>query len=181
MESLRQLERRILGWVKDVPHLPADVQAWLGRNIWIIVMVGSIIGAVAVFFQFLSWLSLLQLVSSPTSPLYIYGGIAAWSIAVNIITYVFAALVLAITFIAVKPLKQKSKKGWVILFVAWIAFVATTVINAVLSLNAFTFIMTLLIGATFAAISGYILFEVHAYFDHKKTKAPKAIVETKSE
>ena len=175
MESLRLLERRILGWVKDVPHLPNDVQAWLGRNIWIVVMVGSIIGAVATFFQFISWLSFMQLVNSPASPLYIYGGVAGWSIAVNIISYVFTALLLVITFASVKPLKAQSKKGWVILFVAWLTFIATTVISAVLSLSAFTFILTLLLGATFAAISGYVLFEIHTYFDQKKVVTPKTV------
>lgn len=173
MEQLRQLEHRILGWVKNVPHLPTDVQAWLGRNIWIIVMVGSIISAVAVFFQFINWLSFLALVNSPASPLYIYGGVAGWSIAVNIVSYVFTTILLVLAFASVKPLKSRSKKGWVILFATWLAYIAITVINAVLSFSSFTFIMSLLLGGTFAAISGYVLFEVHNYFDHKKAVKTK--------
>lgn len=171
MESLRQLEHRILGWVKNIPHLPNDTQLWLGRNIWIIVMVGSIITTVAVFFQFINWLSLLALVSNPLSPLYVYGGVAAWSIAVKCVSYFFTVVLLILLFVSVKPLKSRTKKGWVILFAAWIAFIATTVIRAVLSLDAFDFIMSLLLGATFAVISGYFLFEIHAFFDqNKKTK-----------
>lgn len=177
MEPLRKLEHRILGWVKDVPHLPRDVQAWLGRNIWIIVMVGAIIGTVAVFFQFINWLALMAVISDPRSQLYVYGGVAGWSVATTIISYVFTALILVALFASVAALKNRSKRGWVLLFVAWLVFVLQTVITAVLSLNAFVFVFTLLMGAIFALIFGYVLFEVHTYFDQHKAAKPKKIIE----
>lgn len=137
-------------------------------------MVGAIIGAVAVFFQFINWLAWMELLNDPRSPLYVYGGIAGWSIATSIVSYVFAALILTALFFSVAPLKKRTKRGWVLLFVAWLIFVAQTVITAVLSLSAFTFVLTLLMGATAALIAGYVLFEVHAYFDHlKKPATPK--------
>jgi hypothetical protein len=173
VQTLRKLEQRILGWVKDVPHLPTEVQAWLGRNIWIIVMVGSIIIAVATFFDLINWLTLVNLLNDPASRYYVYGGVAGWSMTTSILSYVFTALLLVLLFTAVKPLKSQSKKGWVILFFAWLFFIASTALKAVLTLNAFDFILTLLLGVTAALITGYILFEVHAYFTHKKPAVAK--------
>jgi hypothetical protein len=180
MESLRKLEHRILGWVKDVPHLPTDVQAWLGRNVWIIVMVGAIIASVATFFDFINWLSFMAVASDPRSIWYVYGGSTAQSIVSRSIGYFFIVLMLIVAFAAVRPLKEQDKKGWVLLFVGWLLYVTSCVINAIISLNAFSFIMTLLLGATSAVILGYGLFEIHSWFSHKPVKA-KVAAKTKQD
>ena len=169
MQSLRKLEQRILHLVRDIPHLPSDAQAWLGRNIWVIVMVGSIISAVALFYLFIDWLAFVRAFNDPLGSLYVYGGISGWRIARDVTGFIFSALILTVTFAAIKPLKLQSKKGWVMLFVAWLLAIVSIILSALLSFKAFTFILVLLMGATFAIISGYILFEVHAYFDKKGT------------
>jgi hypothetical protein len=167
MHLLLRLEKRILQLVKDTPHLPPEAEKWLGRNIWIIVMVLSIISAVALFYLFIDWVAFVRAFNDPRGVLYSYGGISEWRIARDVTGFILSALVLVLTFSAVKPLKSESKKGWVLLFVAWLLAFTAFVLNALLSFNAFTFILVLLTGATFALISGYVLFEVHAYFDKK--------------
>lgn len=168
MQLLHKQETLIHGWVKNVPHLPDNARKWLGTNIWWIVLIGAIISGISLLFALFGIFALMQLIGSVSSVYYVNGtGFAAWGIVTGVITLVISAFALVLTALSITPLKEKQKKGWVLLFAAWLVNVAGSVIGAILAFNPFTFIFSLVFTAVFAAIAGYFLFEIHSQFAHE--------------
>ena len=173
MELITKLEKIILGWVKNVPHLPAAGQKWLGLNMWWIVLVSAIIGGLVSLYLLNSLFTVISLLDAVSSTYYVTGAYTATAVLHSVISLVLVAAVTALLALSVKPLKDRQKKGWVLLFLTWVVFVATVVIDAVVSSSISGFIVALLFGAIFAAISGYFIFEAHSQFAHPAKKAKK--------
>jgi len=175
MQLINKLERLVLGWVKDIPHLPVVAQKWLATNVWWIVLIGAIMTGLAALFTLVGLTASIAILGSPSNAYYVAGSTyASWAIvtsAVNLFFFVIGGIILAA---AVKPLKEVEKKGWVLLFLAWLVHVASVVVGAVLSLSVLGFILNIIFGAIGIAITGYFLFEIHSQFAHVVRKAPKA-------
>lgn len=172
MEILNKLESTIHGWVKSVPHLPVAGQKWLGQNVWWIVLIGTILSAIAGLVAIGGIFTLLALMSAYA----IYAPTATvGSLIGAIVSVVFLVLQVLLMAMAIKPLKAGQKKGWVILFASWLLNIVSVVLGAVLSFSIFGFITGILFGAIGVAISGYFLFEIHGQFAHTvKHTAKKA-------
>lgn len=174
MELLRKIERKLLEWTKNVPHLPAGGRRWLGENVWWIALVGAILSAIGALFSVIAVLGLLSIVGTVAATYYVASTFTAWAIVTNLVNLVFVVLGMALLFMAVKPLQLKQKKGWVLLFASWLLSIVSVVVSAILTLNPFTFIANILFGAVGLAISGYFLFEIHSQFAHvEKTQGVK--------
>lgn len=181
MQLLHKLEALIHGWVKNLPHLPDGARVWLAANVWWIVLVGVIISSITLLFALVGIFALVALVGSVSTVYYVSGtGFATWGIVTGIVSFAISAIVLALMAISIKPLKAQLKKGWVILFGAWLVNVAGSVLGAILAFNPFTFIFSLLFTAVFAAISGYFLFEIHSKFAHETKKSARSAKVTKA-
>ena len=173
MELINKLERIVLGWVKNVPHLPATGQKWLGVNVWWIALIAAIIGGIWFLFALNGLFSLLTLLSSVSNLYYVTNTYTDYAIFKAIIGLVFLGLTVAALALAISPLKDRLKKGWVLLFLAWIISALSIVVSAVLSLSVIGFIISIIFGAIFLAIGGYFLFEIHGQFAHPTKRAKK--------
>lgn len=176
MEFISKLEKTVLGWAKNVPHLPPVGQKWLGTNIWWIVLVGAILSGIA----FLSTIGILftaiALIGAASSAYYVsgssYTSLAVLNAAVSLVFLVMSGILLAL---AVKPLRLKQKKGWVLLFLTLLVEALSVVVGAVLSFSIIGFIISILFGAIGLAIGAYFIFEIHGQFAHPvKATAKKA-------
>ena len=175
MEFLSKLERTVLGWLKDVPHLPLNVRAWIANNIWWIVIIATVLSGIAVLGLLFGFFGTLATLGSPVASYYASNTFVVWVLVTTAVTLFFTALELVLLAMAISPLKEKQKKGWVLLFAVWLVGAISTVVSAVLTLNPFGFITGLLFGALWLAISGYFLFEIHGQFAHvERSKGAKA-------
>ena len=175
MELLAKLEKTVAGWLKNVPHLPQGVRTWIGENVWWIVAIGTIISAIGVLGLLSSVFTSVGLLSSPVASYYASASFASWLIVTGLVSLVFVALECFIMALAIVPLKEKQKKGWVLLFAAWAVSLLFTIVSAALTLNFFSIIGNLIFGAIWAAVSAYFIFEIHDEFAHvERSKGVKA-------
>ncbi len=174
MEWLTKIEKQVLHWVKDIPHLPNSARKWIAENIWWVAIIGAILLTISAALELLTVLGLMATLGTVANTYYPATTFVAWGFVTAIVSFVFAALQAGLLYMAVTPLKERQKKGWVLVFAAWLISIVGLVVSAVLTLNPFSFITTILFGAVFAAIWGYLLFEIHGEFAHLlKTKAAK--------
>lgn len=172
MELLHKLEVKVLGWLKSAPHLPPSAQKWLGDNVWWIVLVGVILGGLATVIAFFGIFTLIALIGAPSNTYFLPGiGVTPFDVVAAAVGVAFSALTVVISALAIKPLQEKQKKGWVLLFITWILYVLYSFVSAVLTLNVGAFIVGIIFGALFAAIGAYFLFEIHGQFNHDAKKA----------
>ncbi|MGV9001652.1 MAG: hypothetical protein ACOH18_01710 [Candidatus Saccharimonadaceae bacterium] len=175
MEFLSQLERTVLGWYKSIPHLPVSVQKWLSDNVWWMAAIAAVLSGIGAL-GFLSAVfgDLASLTSSVVS-YYASTTFVTWVVIKTIIALVFLGLECLLFAFAVTPLKEKQKKGWVLLFTALLLSAISVFVNAILTLNAFSFVTDIIFGALSLAVGAYFLFEIHGQFAHvERSKGVKA-------
>lgn len=177
MDFLSKLERTVLRWLKDVPHLPEVARRWIGNNIWWITLIGAILSAIGVIGGLIGVLGVASVLGTAAISYYPNAAFITWAIVLGIVALVFSIIDAVLLALAVSPLKAKQKKGWVLLFAVWLVGVISVVVNSILSLNVIGVITGLLFGAIWIAISGYFLFEIHGQFAH--TEKSKGVKEAK--
>ena len=166
MEFIGKLEKMVLGWAKDVPHLPPAGQRWLGSNVWWIVLIGAIFSGIAFLFALGGLFTLVSLLGAVSNSYYVTGNFTSLAIANAIISIVFLVINGLLLAFAVKPLQNKQKKGWVLLFMALLVEAVSVVISAVLTFSFVGFVVTILFGAIGLAIGAYFIAEIHGQFAH---------------
>ena len=176
MELVHKLEHWVHGRVKNLPHLPLNAQRWLAKNVWWIVLIGVVLGAISLLFAFGGLLVTASLIGAVSSAYYVLGATTAWIVVAGFIGLLFTAAVVALNAFSIQPLKAMQKKGWVLLFLSWVVSAVSVVINGILTLNPFSFVFGIIFGVIFVAIAGYFLFEIHGQFNHDATahRAAKA-------
>jgi len=162
MESIHKLEDKIEVWLKPLPHLPTTWRKWLSGNVWWIVLVGVIISAFGIF-------SLFSALSFLTATTNYYGAVlqeagvqvhgSLWSVSIYI-SIALLVVTVVLEAMAISPLKTQNKKGWDLMFLAYLIGIASSVISALLNLE----IMSLIGAAISAVIGAYFLFEIRSYF-----------------
>lgn len=161
MEFINKIEDLIGTWLKPVPHLPADWRSWLAKNAWWLTLVGVIISVFGLF----GLLSTLSLFSSTVGYYSVYtdaviktqSGMWMASIYVSLALLIVTVVVEAM---AISPLKVMKKKGWDLLFIAYLIGIASGVVTALINAN-FTSLISTAIGA---AIGAYVLYEVRSHY-----------------
>ncbi len=166
MDFLTKLEKTVLGWFKAIPNLPVAGQKWLGDNVWWIALIGAILTGLGVLVSVLGLFALMAMLGSVAATYYTTTTVTSWAIVTGVIGLAFSVLEGILLAVAVQPLKEKQKKGWVLLFAAWLVVIISIIINAILTLNFFSFIVSVLFGAVWVAISGYFLIQIHGQFAH---------------
>jgi hypothetical protein len=162
MDSTRKIEKIIEEWLRPLPHLPIVWRKWLAKNVWWITFVAVIISVIVLFGLFgaislFSTMPAFYLMVLHSSMIANDGWLWLLSVYVSI-----ALLVLAIVFeaMAISPLKAFKKRGWDLIFLAYLVGVVSGVISAILNLD----ILGLVSAAISAAISAYFIFEIKSYF-----------------
>lgn len=166
MNFLSKLEEKVFGWFKAAPNLPNEARKSLAENIWWVVIIGIIFMVINTL-RGLSFIEAQVALQGTVASSYYVSSVASdWSILTSIVSVIFLIAQITLLYIAVKPLKAMQKKGWVLLFASWLVSGVALVANALLTLGAVSFIITMLFGAVWLAISGYFLFEIHGRFAH---------------
>ena len=174
MDYLKKLEEKVFGWFKAAPNLPNDARKWLGDNIWWIAIVGVVLTVIHILRGLSTLEQQVSLQGSVAGSYYVSSTTSDWIIVTVSVSLIFLIIEAILMFLSIQPLKEKQKKGWVLLFAAWLISAVGLVVNAFLTLGVFSFIITVLFGAVWLAISGYFLFEIHGQFAHvEKSKGTK--------
>lgn len=168
MNIVTRLEDTILGWFKGVPHLPTGGRKWLGANVWWIALIGAILAGLATIFTFTGLMGLLAIMGGavPGAAYYVVQTVTGLAILAAVVSLVFLAAQAVLLGVAVRPLKDRQKKGWVLLFASLLLEAVAVVVNAVISFSIFGFITSIIFGAIFIAIGAYFVFEIHGEFAH---------------
>jgi len=175
MEYVKKLEKTVLGWLKNVPHLPASARKWLGDNVWWIVLVGVIFSAIAVLVAISGLFALIAALSAVSSVYYVTGFYTGFDLLRAVVSLVFLATIGIVLALSINPLKAKQKKGWVLLFLSLLINALSVVVTALLSFSVFGFIGGILFGAIGILIGAYFISEIHGEFEHKlKAKIKKS-------
>lgn len=173
MEFIGKLEKTVLGWAKNVPHLPAAGQRWLGNNVWWIVLIGAIFSGIAFLFALAGLFTLISLLGAVSNTYYVTGNFTSLAIMKAIISLVFLVINGLLLAFAVKPLQNKEKKGWVLLFMTLLVEALSVIINAILTFSFVGFVISILFGAIGLAIGAYFIAEIHGQFGHRVSATAK--------
>jgi FtsH-binding integral membrane protein len=166
MELLTKLEKTVFGWFKSVPDLPTEARKWLGDNAWWIVIVGTVLAVMSILGSLATLNTRVSLLDTVAASYYVSSAASTWIIVTDIVALAFLVLQTLLLVIAIQPLKEKQKKGWVLLFAAWLISAVALIVNAMLGLSVINFIISVLFGAIWVAVTGYFLFEIHGQFAH---------------
>lgn len=186
MEYITKLERVIMGWFKDIPHLPAGARRWIGENVWWLTIIGLVLSGIGVIGLLVS-IAGLAFVGGVAASYYASSTFVLFALINAIVALVFTALECVLLAMAITPLREKQKKGWVLLFMTLLLGAVSTVVTAILTLSPLSFVTSVLFGAIWLAIGAYLLSEIHGEFAHversKGVKAEKAtpVVDTSKE
>ena len=173
MDLINKFEKMLLGWAKNVPHLPVAARTWLGVNVWWIVLIAAIISGIAFLSTLSNLLTYVSLMGAASSAYYINASYTSLAVMNTSITLVFIAATAALLGFAVTPLKERLKKGWVLLFFTLLVSALSIVVQAVTSFSVGSFIVQILFGAIFLAIGAYFITEIHSQFAHPAKPARK--------
>lgn len=153
-------------WLEPIPHLPNTWRKLISNNIWWLValgVVGSVIGILSSLNIMFHVTSLLPIDSY--SNYHIYGGYNRWWMMVLTISLLFSITTTAITATAISPLKNLKRKGWDLLFLAYIIGIIGQVVIILINFNVFSFIPSVIFSAISVAIGAYLLFEIRSHFN----------------
>ncbi len=160
--TLRELEVKVAGWLRQVPHLPIGAQSWIASNIWWIALIGGTISAIVAFLVALGLIATLPLISFSV----FFGSHGTWWVIQTIVSLAFIAITAIILIVAYQPLHRLVKKGWVLLFLLLLINTVWTVISALTAGSAWSVLQTLVAGGIFLAVEAYLLYEIRGYFSH---------------
>jgi hypothetical protein len=154
MEQVTKLETVVASWYRQLPfHLPEGGRKWLSENVWWIVIIGvvsSALGALGSLRVFM-WANQSWMFDGITY----YGARPSWT--PILISLLFTVAVIVLEAMAISPLKNGKKRGWDLLFIAMLVSLLGAALSAVLLLDPFS-----LIGSVIGfAIGGFFLFEIH--------------------
>lgn len=179
MEFVKKLEGMLAGWYKQVPfHLPAGGRKWLATNVWWLVLIGVVLGALSVFASVQAALWAQQATRIYSDAIAYYGIAPAANTSLNMtalwVSILFFAAIVVLELMAISPLKAQKKRGWNLLFLTMLVSAVSSVVSAVLQMSP----MGLVGAALGLAIGGYFLFEIHESFNGahvaKETEAAKS-------
>ncbi len=156
MESIKKLESTIEGWLKPLPHLPANIKKWIANNIWWL----DLVGVILIILTGIPLISAILLSLGATAFFWSANIVALTGFAIfaTFSSLAFLAVSLVIMILAVKPLKALKKKGWDYLFIGLLVSCVSVIFTALSSFS------SLFGGAIGVAISAYFLFEIRSYF-----------------
>ena len=179
MGYFSRLEKQFVKWFENLPRLPRETRDWLATNGWwlIIIFIAAIgvdaIGSLAAFAA-----NVIPLGSSYVASYYGSATFIAFSATKMGLSFVFSAIEITLLALAIQPLRDRQKKGWVLVFAALLLHALAVVADAILTLNSFSFVVEIVFGVLWLGMLAYLLFEVRDEFSHvvvvKKAKHKKS-------
>jgi uncharacterized membrane protein YhaH (DUF805 family) len=161
MDSLKQFESTVEGWLKPLPHLPSIWRKWLGENIWWLTIIGVVLEAFAAM-----ELYHISTASDPISRFVSQYGLSTdgWtnSVMMSMTLIVLTGVLMAL---AVSPLKEYKKRGWDLLFLTVIVSVSSDLVVSIIDFNLVRLIPSLISAAISFFVGMYLLFEIRSHFN----------------
>lgn len=173
MDVMNKLEKTVLFWVKDVPHLPVSARKWLALNVWWMVFTVAALSGLVFLSDLFGLFSQIGQLSAPSRAYLVDDSYLTVSIFINAIALFFVFVIGLLLALAVTPLKERRKKGWVLLFVALLVQALAFAVSAVLTFSLAAFIIVILFGGIVLGIATYFVFEIHGQFAHLVRKSKK--------
>lgn len=158
------VEDKITTWLKPVPHLPATWRKWFAENAWWLVLISVILSSIAILGLIVALLTALSFLGVASGYYYSGGLHTGWWVTNTIISMVFLVAIVGLNAAAIGPLRQLKKRGWDLLFLAFLLGVISAIVDAVTTFNPFSFVFSLIFTAIFAAVGAYFLFEIRSHF-----------------
>jgi len=171
MEYISKLEHTIGGWLKNAPHLPVDARKWIATNSWWIVTVLTVLDAIAIVILITSVLGNMAVIGSTVASYYVSTTFLTVTLIRSIVSLVFCVIEFILLIMAIRPLREKQKKGWVLMFGVLLLGAVSAVVSALITLSVFNFIQSIIFSALWLAISAYFLFEIRSEFAHVERSA----------
>lgn len=171
METVKQIENTIAGWLKPLPRLPENVRKWLADNVWWITLIGVILSVFAAFSMLVAIIVGLWGAAVISSYYNVFGIAAAYTGLAAIwalISFAFLIVDVVIMGMAINPLRRKESKGWDLMFLAILVSAASSILSMIINFSIFTFISGIIFTGLGLAIGAYFLFEIKAYFKTAK-------------
>lgn len=167
MELIHKLEMTAAQWFKNAPRMPAETTNWIARNMWWIVGVLILLGALGVIGTIAITFFAGALLTAAAGP--VGAAISGIAMVAVLISLAFALVTLVIAGMAVKPLQHMKKRGWDLLFLLLVIEVASLAVTLVLTFNIFS----VLWGLLWVALGAYVLFEIEKHFlPEERVKKP---------
>lgn len=173
MKQLAPLEEAIAKVHKDLPHLPKGFTAWLVENAWWLVIIGVAVGGISV----LTTLTALAAGSLFVGSL-LGASIGGMIFLSSLVSLVVLVLVIVLEALAIKPLKDKQKRGWDLVFLASLVSLVGSLVGTLLN-GPLGIVTGIIWTAVAAAISFYLLFELRVHYVSKKVAAEATVVPPK--
>lgn len=166
MRFMERLEKMIIEWLREVPHLPPNVRKWLGSNAWWLVLLGVMLQILAVLglMRELDTLSRVNVAVQQYSAYSPYLEAATQNTTMTLVSMWISLVALVGVVIldatAISHLKEMKRRGWKLLFIGAVVATISSVASAVLTLQV-AGLLTVMIST---AIGMYVLFEVRTQF-----------------
>jgi len=164
--TLRDTELKIAKWFHKTPSLPNSWRTWLAVNAWWIILVGAVLVVATALGTLAEYLTVLTTQNLNNRLPWLFSSLGG---------LIFAIAQSIVLIMAIPPLRQMSKKGWVLLFISLLIQALAVVIEAILTLKVHDFIWGIVDGAIELAIAAYLLFEVRTYFSHAEPVNKKVV------
>lgn len=171
MEFVSKLERTIEGWFGDMPHLPVVARKWIATNIWWIVAIATILNAIAILIWITGFFSNIAILGGAVVSYYVSAAFIAVATVKLGAVLIFAMIQFVLLAMAIRPLREKQKKGWTLLFWVLLISAVSVVMSSLITLSVPSFIADLLFGALGVAIGAYFIFEIRHEFSHLERSA----------
>jgi len=155
--TLRDTEVKIASWFHKTPSLPNSWRTWLAVNAWWLMIVAAVLVIATALGTLAEFLAVFTTQNLGNRLPWLFESLAG---------LIFAIGQSIVLIMAIPPLRQMSKKGWVLLFVSLLILGISVVVDAILTFNLHDFIWGIIDGVIGLAIASYLLFEIRTYFSH---------------
>ncbi|OYX41434.1 hypothetical protein B7Y94_05105 [Candidatus Saccharibacteria bacterium 32-49-12] len=171
MKVVNSIEQKGIAWFEKIPNLPESARRWLADNAWWLVAGGAVIQAISLVRMMMTILTNLSISEAGYYDVEPFMG--TWGLLLQIVAFIFGVVAVGLAAASIDPLKGRMKKGWVLLFLSLLVYVMWIFVNAFLSLSLINFVILVLFHGIFAALFGYLLFEIHGQFAHDRAVKPR--------
>jgi len=183
MKNIQIIEDTLARWLSAFPSLPKGGRAWLGRNLWWIILILAILGIFGTLAGVGQYLGALA--RTGHANIYI-DPVADLNTSVYLLSFIESVITTVLYFMAIAPLKEGKKRGWNRVFYVQLLGTLFAVIGLVINLVmpgspllVIGFLFGFTVGLLLQAFVFYFLFQVRGEFTSRSARAKEAEVVTK--
>lgn len=162
-KNYEKIENRIAVFHADMPHLPQGGRKWLADNVWWIVLIAAVAGGFGALALVL--VTLLGGVFLAGAVFLFSAKFGGLSLLLAVVVVALSLVNLAVAIMAISPLKDKLKKGWLLLGLSLLIGCIAAILTDLIKQDTLAVVKEVV----FLAIGVYVLFELRDYFTRSAT------------